>query len=99
MIAGIFVLAHHLRHDGRFLLGLGHSDRGGRPADGVGTADGLTFATMALCLAWLIRCLCGYDKDPVVRARVYVAAASLDRLAKWVKLPWMQTNKPISGLK
>ena len=70
MTAGNICLAHHLRHDGRFLLGLGHSDRGGRSADGVGTADGLTFATMALYLAWLIRSLCGYEIYPVVPVRV-----------------------------
>ena len=70
MTAGNLFFAHHLRHDGRFLLGLGHSDRGGRFADGVGTADGPTFATMALYLAWILRYLCGYDKDPVVCARV-----------------------------
>ena len=72
MTAGNYYFAHHLRHDGQFLLGLGHSDRGGRSADGVGTADGPTFATMALCLAWLIRSLCDYDIYPVARARVYV---------------------------
>ena len=50
--------------------GLGHSDRGGRSEDKVETADGPTFATMTLCLAWLIRYFCGYDKESVVCARV-----------------------------
>ena len=52
------------------LAGLGHSDRGGRSENKVETADGPTFVTMALCLAWLIRYVCDYDKDSVVRARV-----------------------------
>ena len=57
--------AWHFRFNTWGRAGLGHSDRGGRSADGVGTADGPTFTTMALCLSRLIRFLCDYDIYPV----------------------------------
>ena len=46
------------------------------------TADGPTFAIITLNVVWHIRPTCGYDRQPVVHARVEVAAATLDCFAK-----------------